>query len=413
MLYLAYGSNMNADQMKNRCPNSETINWGYLDGYKLVFDGYSSMRGGLVADIRREEKSKIPYVLWVLDEHEELALDHSEGFPKHYKKEIISFLGYEDVTVYVMTDYKKSLKKPEYYVSIEYEKTIRNGYREFGLDESFLNAALVETGNIEKNDYVFSITTALKRLKMDKTDLAKQLGMNTEEFENLIKSPDKLTFENIKTISSILHCSPKELVFNKKISRPNVMSKEQISKYFYELWFAVNWIVSIFYEKINYFNSNKDYISDKQKSLFFGAAHYYALILIAELWNSANYEDDDITFENFFKYSNDSFEEEIKKSLKLIKEQFYEFRETNMELLKRFKLSRDKTIVHITRYKRNLIWEKDQNNIPTLLYETEFLNNQLTLVINELVKITNKISEIINKEGHIKLENICEFHSEI
>ena len=248
---------------------------------------------------------------------------------------------------------------------------------------------------------------------MDKTDLAKQLGMNTEEFENLIKSPDKLTFENIKTISSILHCSPKELIFNKKISRPNVMSKEQISKYFYELWFAVNWIVSIFYEKINYFNSNKDYISDKQKSLFFGAAHYYALILIAELWNSANYEDDDITFENFFKYSNDSFEEEIKNSLKLIKEQFYEFRETNMELLKRFKLSRDKTIVHITRYKRNLIWEKDQNNIPTLLYETEFLNNQLTLVINELVKITNKISEIINKEGHIKLENICEFHSEI
>ena len=58
MLYLAYGSNMNADQMKNRCPNSEAINWGYLDGYKLVFDGYSSMRGGLVADIRRKEVCK-------------------------------------------------------------------------------------------------------------------------------------------------------------------------------------------------------------------------------------------------------------------------------------------------------------------------------------------------------------------
>jgi len=411
MLYLAYGSNINVDQMKDRCPSAEKFKCGYLEGYKLVFDGYSNSRGGLVADIRREEKSKTPYVLWDIDEKDSLSLDHSEGFPKHYEKEIISFQEYKDVTVYIMTDYKKSLKKPEYFVSIEYENTIRKGYRDFGLDESFLNEALRETGNIEKKDYVFSITTALKRLKMNKSDLAKHLNISIGNLDDLINSPDKLTFENMKSISSILNCSPKDLVFSKKISRPNVMSKRQISLYFYELWFAVDWIVSIFYEKINYYNSNTDCLSDKQKSHFFSAAHYYALILIAELWNSGNYKDDDITFENFFKYANEVFEDESNKALILIREQFHKFKETNLVLLKRFKLSRDKTIVHITRYERNIILEKDQNNILVALYETEFLTNQITLVINELVNITNKISEIINKEGFVILKSIREFHS--
>lgn len=49
--YFAYGSNMDINQMKDRCPDAEFMNVAYLKGYRFVYDGYSKKRRGAVANI--------------------------------------------------------------------------------------------------------------------------------------------------------------------------------------------------------------------------------------------------------------------------------------------------------------------------------------------------------------------------
>lgn len=50
-MYYAYGSNMNHKQMKERCPDSRFLKRVYLKGYRFVYDGYSVIRKGPVANI--------------------------------------------------------------------------------------------------------------------------------------------------------------------------------------------------------------------------------------------------------------------------------------------------------------------------------------------------------------------------
>ena len=38
-LYIAYGSNINLEQMANRCPNSKIVSKEMLKGYELEFRG--------------------------------------------------------------------------------------------------------------------------------------------------------------------------------------------------------------------------------------------------------------------------------------------------------------------------------------------------------------------------------------
>ena len=55
MLYIAYGSNMNRDQMSVRCPHAKPLGAYYLDGWRLVFRG--------VADIIKDKDARVPIVL--------------------------------------------------------------------------------------------------------------------------------------------------------------------------------------------------------------------------------------------------------------------------------------------------------------------------------------------------------------
>lgn len=399
--------------MYSRCSNPQHINCGYLQGFKLVFDGYSKNRSSLVADIREDENSKVPYVLWFVDEQDEKKLDYSEGYSKHYDKRVIEVDKDIKAIVYVMTEFKKEQRKREYYVSEDYENTIRKGYAENNLEQLYLDNALKETGNIVNKSFDLSITTALKRSGITKDVLANKLNLSIEEVNKLIKNYDSITFSKIVEIAEILDCSPSELIFTKITKRPKTFDEEKLSKYFHELYFAVDWIVSIFYEKLEYHKSNIDFHTNKQKSLFNSGSHYYALILIAELWNSANNEDDDISFNGFFNYSLNFLDEKFNGNILALKNKFNTFKKENKDLLSRFKLSRDKTIVHMTNYQRKLITIKDYNNIPVTMYETEFNIDELKLVINTLVEITNEIITIINELGHLSLTSIRIFDSDI
>ena len=82
-LYIAYGSNLNKDQMKLRCPNAEPLDKLILKGWKLVFKG--------VADIIKDEKSEVPIGIYKITERCERALDRYEGYPILYQKKYFSY----------------------------------------------------------------------------------------------------------------------------------------------------------------------------------------------------------------------------------------------------------------------------------------------------------------------------------
>lgn len=77
--YFAYGSNMSASQMRDRCPGAVPAGIASLPGYRLAFTRYSVARAGGVADIRPRDGAVTYGVLWhVTDEHL-ASLDQFEG----------------------------------------------------------------------------------------------------------------------------------------------------------------------------------------------------------------------------------------------------------------------------------------------------------------------------------------------
>lgn len=77
-LYLAYGSNMNHEQMIMRCPDATFVGTARLLGWQLVFRG--------VADIEQVRRSSVPVAMWLTTPKCRAALDRYEGAPNLYKR---------------------------------------------------------------------------------------------------------------------------------------------------------------------------------------------------------------------------------------------------------------------------------------------------------------------------------------
>lgn len=131
--YLAYGSNLNKEQMAKRCPDAEILGTATLEGYELVF------RDG-VANIEPMEGSSVPVLLWSITPRCEAALNRYEGYPWLYRQESVTVeLNGDPVEamVYIMNE-GKSCEKP----SLPYYSIIREGYNECGFDLRILNHAV-------------------------------------------------------------------------------------------------------------------------------------------------------------------------------------------------------------------------------------------------------------------------------
>lgn len=139
-LYVAYGSNMNLEQMSHRCPKAKVVGTGILKDYKLTFRG----RYKGVANIEPCNDKSVPIVLWEITEECERALDLYEGYPNFYiKKDIEVTVDDESKTamVYVMTkEYTNLVAAPtEYYFNV-----IARGYSDNGIDLKPLQIAYSE-----------------------------------------------------------------------------------------------------------------------------------------------------------------------------------------------------------------------------------------------------------------------------
>ena len=71
-LYIAYGSNINLEQMAYRCPNSKIVSKEMLKGYELEFRG--------VATIVPNDKSEVPILIWEIDGRDSTVLTGMRAF---------------------------------------------------------------------------------------------------------------------------------------------------------------------------------------------------------------------------------------------------------------------------------------------------------------------------------------------
>lgn len=139
-LYVAYGSNLNLEQMSYRCPNSKVVGAGMLKGWRLLFNNY--------ATILPDAAAETPVAVWSIDERDERALDFYEGYPRLYRKESVLVAmqdGSEcDGMVYIMN--RDDPRPPMQ----GYLQIVKQGYHDVGLDTKYLDEALRETISRQK-----------------------------------------------------------------------------------------------------------------------------------------------------------------------------------------------------------------------------------------------------------------------
>jgi hypothetical protein len=127
-MYFAFGSNLNVRDMRHRCPGAVPHDSALVENGRLVFRG--------VADVACEMGYRVPVGVWKITPENERALDRYEGVGAGFYEKYDIPYGDDKALIYFMT--AEGIFPP----SQHYVDTIRQGYRDFGLDEKYLDAAV-------------------------------------------------------------------------------------------------------------------------------------------------------------------------------------------------------------------------------------------------------------------------------
>ncbi len=134
-LYIAYGSNINLEQMAFRCPTAKRFGTAILNNYELQFKQ--------VATIAPKENSEVPVLLWELSPNDEKSLDKYEGYPSFYRKEYfeVEIKGETfEAMVSVMNGNRQLMEPSDFYYN-----AIEKGYLDNGLNTKYLEQALANS----------------------------------------------------------------------------------------------------------------------------------------------------------------------------------------------------------------------------------------------------------------------------
>jgi hypothetical protein len=139
-LYIAYGSNLNLEQMTQRCPTAQAVGTSVMKDWRLIFRGGNT---GAVATVERFRGSSVPILVWQLQPQDEAALDRYEGWPHLYRKETLRIrLNGKTVEsmIYIMNEIRPyGLPSPNYF------SIIREGYISSGFDIGILHKAVLNS----------------------------------------------------------------------------------------------------------------------------------------------------------------------------------------------------------------------------------------------------------------------------
>lgn len=82
--YLAYGSNLNLDAMRFRCPSATKVGVYYLSGYSLQFRYYLT--------IVRDEKSVVPLGVFLIEKKRKYFLMNTKDILLYIEKRLLILL---------------------------------------------------------------------------------------------------------------------------------------------------------------------------------------------------------------------------------------------------------------------------------------------------------------------------------
>ena len=117
-LYAAYGSNMDPEQMLERCPHSPAAGTGWLSGWRLSFGGEELGWDGALAMVVPDPESQTFVALYDVSPQDMATLDYWEGADTGLYNKVrlrISTLdGDELAWVYVLDGYEGGLPSARY-----------------------------------------------------------------------------------------------------------------------------------------------------------------------------------------------------------------------------------------------------------------------------------------------------------
>lgn len=144
MLYFAYGSNMDWQQIRERCPSARFICVAELKDHRLAFTRESKNRGCGVADAVSEPGKNVWGVVYEMDEGDIHRLDKAEGF---VPGRLDNAYNREDCQVYLDGDEEKPLTVSIYIAvkqdnpplpNLEYKKLIVEGAKFWQLPPEYI-----------------------------------------------------------------------------------------------------------------------------------------------------------------------------------------------------------------------------------------------------------------------------------
>ena len=144
IFYLAYGSNMNVEQMATRCPDAKIVGKGILDGWQLMFKGVP--KWGNYATIEPCDGGRVPFVLWEISAADEISLDRYEVYPSFYYKRTLEVVTDTGENFSAMT-YIMHEENPLGLPNEDYFNSIAAPYDDFGFDKKILDEAFRFSAN--------------------------------------------------------------------------------------------------------------------------------------------------------------------------------------------------------------------------------------------------------------------------
>ena len=92
MIYFAYGSNMDLEQMRGRCPGCQVIGMGQVTHYAMAFTRWSRSWKSGTADILPERGRTVYGVLYDLTFDDLKKMDKFADYPNSYIRQDVSVL---------------------------------------------------------------------------------------------------------------------------------------------------------------------------------------------------------------------------------------------------------------------------------------------------------------------------------
>jgi gamma-glutamylcyclotransferase (GGCT)/AIG2-like uncharacterized protein YtfP len=132
MYYFAYGSNLDRQQMKERCPNSQPKFSATLHHYKLVFSGWSRQWHGGTASIKPKRGERLHGAIYQVSDRDIVRLDSYEGYPT-VNDRINVIVNTEIGDAIQAFTYIRKQQAEETKPSTEYLKIIQRGYHDWEL----------------------------------------------------------------------------------------------------------------------------------------------------------------------------------------------------------------------------------------------------------------------------------------